>query len=102
MPLLLLMSFCTLVFMGYFLDLCQKWRRVLCSKPAMLLMAPLTSPRRGSVGDPHGQSSPLMEAKIAKLKFEGNPEQLATAEQRAVDLRTDNDKVVTKLGEATC
>ncbi|RWW39300.1 hypothetical protein BHE74_00055383 [Ensete ventricosum] len=48
-----------------------------------------------------GNRASLMEAEIEKLKSEGNLEQLVAAEQQAADLRADNDRVVTELGEAT-
>ncbi|RZS01270.1 hypothetical protein BHM03_00031093 [Ensete ventricosum] len=48
-----------------------------------------------------GNRASHLEAEIEKLKSEGNLEQLAMAEQRAIDLRANYDKVATELGEGT-
>ncbi|RWW51036.1 hypothetical protein BHE74_00042653 [Ensete ventricosum] len=49
-----------------------------------------------------GNRTSLLEAKIDKLKTEGDPEQLAATRQQVDELQADNAKLKSELDELTC
>ncbi|RWW66062.1 hypothetical protein BHE74_00026588 [Ensete ventricosum] len=56
-------------------------------------------PRCGAIGDPHGEPDIHLEAEVAKLKLEGDPEQLIAARQQVDELQADNAKLKSGLDE---